>query len=65
MQIVRIHVVLSNSISLAWSEFASTGSLQLATGTSFRIRNCEGLVHVCTQKMSLLCDLLDDGQSGK
>jgi hypothetical protein len=65
MQIVRIHVVLSNSSSLAWSEFASKSSLQLATGTSFRTRNSEGLVHVCTQKMSLLCDLLNDGQSGK
>jgi len=65
MQIVRIHLVLSNSNSLAWSEFASTGSLELAAGTSFRIRTCEGLVHVCTQKMSLPCDLLDDGQSGK
>jgi hypothetical protein len=64
MQIARVHVVLSSSSNLAWSEFVSTGSPQLAAGTSFRIRNCGGLVHMCTQKMSLFCDLLDDGQSG-
>jgi hypothetical protein len=65
MQIVSVQVVLSYSSSLAWSGSASTGSLQLATGTSFRLMNSGGLVHVPVQKMSLLCDLLDDGQSGK